>query len=335
MGDSADDYSDLGLKLAEAAARIVPVLQDAFPPELGDFLSAPFWHHMQTGGKRVRPALCLLSCEALGGDSSKALNFAAAIEVLHNMLLVHDDIEDGDTVRRDAPTVWTRFGLANGVNLGDYMLGRAYHLILASPVDAETKVALLRQFTEAYEHTCRGQAIDINSRASEKFTVADYLDMVVLKTGRYLALGMVGGAIVAGVSPTALSLIQQLGTSMGPVFQIRDDLIDLTGGKGRGGVGGNDIREGKPSMLYAHALSTASADRRRRLVDIFRKPREQTTDDEVNEAAQIFAECGSPQFARQTADRLVQESFETIEQIPLGNKEFFRRVVRFMAERRS
>jgi len=326
---------ELARRLAEAGARIHPILVELFPPGQFDHLSPPFWHHMSSGGKRIRPALCLLCCEALGGDPARALQFAAAIEILHNLLLIHDDVEDGDTVRRDQPTVWVKFGLENAINLGDYMLGRAYTCILRSPVEAHTRLRLLSVFTETCELTCRGQAIDLNCRGREDFAIEHYLEMVTLKTGRYLALGMVGGGIVAGLDERATRVIQELGCNMGPAFQIRDDLIDLTQGKGRGGARGNDIREGKPGILYAHALSAARALDGRRLMDIMRRPRDQTREEDVQWVIALYERLGSLEFARQKADQLVAEAFETIERIPVENKEFFRQVARFMVERET
>ena len=330
MDDAPDAFA---ARLAEAGRRIEPVLVEMFPPDRDDYLSRPFWRHMESGGKRIRPALCLLCCEELGGDSQRAVPFAAAIEILHNMLLVHDDLEDGDTVRRDLPTVWVEFGMANAVNLGDYMLGRAYTALLRTPADAPTRLRLLEAFTGAYERTCLGQALDINGRGRENLTVEDYLEMVTLKTGDYLALGMVGGAIIAGMDEAGVREIRALGGNMGPAFQVRDDVIDLTEGKGRGGAIGNDIREGKPSILYAHALSQASHGDRQRLLDVMRKPRQDTAQEDVRWVTGLYRRLGSIQFAQAKAEQLVAEAFDTIERIPADNKAFFRRVATFMAER--
>lgn len=329
------EVAALAERLAQAGARIELELEGLYPRGINDFLTGPFWHHMSTGGKRVRPALCLLACEALGGDSDNALPFAAAVEVLHNMLLVHDDVEDGDTVRRDAPTVWARYGVPNAVNLGDDMLGRAYMLILRSPVPPVAALKLVDAFTDAYERTCRGQALDLNGRGRADFTVDHYIEMVTLKTGHYLALGMVGGAIVAGADDVAVGHIKRLGSNMGPAFQIRDDVIDLTRGKGRGGVTGNDIREGKPSILYAHALENATGADQRRLLDIMRANRDATSPQDVEWVTELYQRCGSLDFAGATADALVAEAFRTIDCLPLADKGFFRNVARYMAERTS
>jgi geranylgeranyl pyrophosphate synthase len=333
-GEGRSGDAEFEERLAEAGARIDPLLEELLPRGRDDFLSDAIWHHLDTGGKRIRPAICLLTCEQFGGDPDRAVPFAAAVEMLHNMLLVHDDLEDGDTVRRDRETVWVRFGAANAVNVGDYLLGVAYGAVLRSPVDSDTMVRLLRAFTDAYVTTCRGQALDLNRRARPDLSVADYLEMVTLKTGRYLALGMVGGGIVAGLGDGELAPLERLAESMGAAFQIRDDVIDLTAGKGRGGVTGNDIREGKPSILYAHALSAASDQDRQRLVGIMAKPRGETGEEGVAWVRGLYDRLGSLVFARAEADRLVERAFRTIEQMPpAAGRGFFRRLTRYMVSR--
>ncbi len=324
---------DLAARLAREGARIEPVLEELIPRTPGDYLSEAVWYHMEGGGKRVRPAICLLTCEKLGGDPQSALPFAAAVEVLHNMLLVHDDVEDGDRVRRDRPTVWVKYGIGNAINVGDFMLAVAYRAVIGSPVDDDTRVRLAASFTAALESTCRGQAFDMNWRARADMTVDDYLRLVTLKTGRYMALGMSGGAIIAGMGDEVVEQIDALGECMGAAFQIRDDVIDLTVGKGRGGVIGNDIREGKSSILYAYALSAADEAQRAELVGTMAKPREETGDADVGRVQALYEELGAFDFAQREADRLVERAFETVDRIPVGDREFFRDLTRFMVSR--
>jgi geranylgeranyl pyrophosphate synthase len=334
MAERADESTDdMAQRLAEAGARIGPVLEELFPREGHDFLSDVVWYHLATGGKRIRPAICLLTCEQLGGDPSEAVYFAAAVETLHNMFLIHDDLEDGDPVRRDRDAVWVRYGPGNAINAGDYLLSTAYLAILKTPLPDSVRVRLVRAFSEVFQTTCRGQAMDLNRRGAEDLTVPDYLDMVTLKTGRYLALGMVGGAIVAGQGDDVCAHIDSLGESMGAAFQIRDDMIDLTVGKGRGGMTGCDIREGKPSFLYAHALGAASHEMRRQLVEIMRRPRDQTTDADVQRVREIYEQLGSLDYAQAEADRLIERSFEVIDGMPVQDKDFFRRLARHMVSR--
>jgi geranylgeranyl pyrophosphate synthase len=114
---------------------------------------------------------------------------------------------------------------------------------------------------------------------------------------------------------------------------VRDDLLDLTVGKGRGGVTGNDIREGKSSVLFTHAIATADAATRDELLAIMKKPREDTTNEDVERIRAIYDELGSLQFAEAQENELVQQAFEAIELIPVREKEFFRRLTRYMVDR--
>lgn len=316
-------------------AKIDDMLRELIPVDEKNYLSEPIWYHMNTKGKRVRPAICLITCEALGGNPENALSFALAIEVLHNMFLMHDDIEDGDTVRRDQPTVWVKYGTANAINAGDYLLACAYKSTLASPVAPEKRLKLLEALTLTYGKTVEGQALDINARAAESFTVAAYMKMVELKTGYYLACGMVGGAIVAGASNEVVEKIWMLGKNMGPAFQIRDDLIDLTHGKGRGGVIGSDIKEGKASFLYSYVLQIASGEQKKKLREIMLKPREETTVDDIEWVLDVYRRYDAMKYAQDYAENLVQQAYKTINEIPVDDKTIFKEIASFMAQRMS
>ena len=316
-------------------AKIDDMLRELIPVDEKNYLSEPIWYHMNTKGKRVRPAICLITCEALGGNPENALSFALAIEVLHNMFLMHDDIEDGDTVRRDQPTVWVKYGTANAINAGDYLLACAYKSTLASPVAPEKRLKLLEALTLTYGKTVEGQALDINARAAESFTVDAYMKMVELKTGYYLACGMVGGAIVAGASNEVVEKIWMLGKNMGPAFQIRDDLIDLTHGKGRGGVIGSDIKEGKASFLYSYVLQIASGEQKKRLREIMLKPREETTADDIEWVLDVYRRYDAMKYAQDYAENLVQQAYKTINEIPVDDKTIFKEIASFMAQRMS
>ena len=327
--------SDAAIKaMLERYGRRIDALMAKFLPEAADpYLGAPIWHHMASGGKRIRPALCLMTCEALGGDPERALHFALAVEVLHNMFLLHDDIEDGDRVRRDRPTVWVRYGVPNAINVGDFLLARAYTIVMAGRLPAETVLRLTKIFSDTCEETIRGQAADIASRAQKDFDVPAYLKMAEMKTGRYLVLGMVGGAIIAGASSKLVQSLWSLGRTLGPAFQIRDDIIDLTVGKGRGGEIGCDIKEGKASIMYARALETCGKADRARLLAIMARPREQTTAKDVKWVIALYRRTGAIQFAQDTADRLVQRALRVIETMPGTGRKALKDLALFLVKR--
>ena len=325
--------SAIEAEILEQGRRIDPVLEELLPAGGPGLLGEMVWYHLRGGGKRIRPALCLMTCEALGGDSERALHFAAGVELLHGMFLLHDDVMDGDEFRHDQPTVWKKYGVANAINTGDFMLAGALRAVMRSPVDSSVRARLVQTFLATYERTIEGQELDINARSNPAFSVSDYLRMAELKTGHYLVIGMVGGAVITGAQDSTVQCLHRLGRSMGPAFQIRDDMIDLTAGKGRGGVKGSDIREGKASILYAHALAHASPDDRERLLDIMRKPRSGKSDEDVNWVSALYERCGSPGFAGEKADELIRRALAELEALPAAEREALDGVVRYMVER--
>ena len=320
------------------AATVEDLLEKEVPKGRADFLTDGVWYQFDSGGKRLRPALCLMTCEVLTGDPNAAVPFALATEILHNFLLVHDDIEDGDTMRRDQQTLWAKFGVPNALNVADYLIARAYRLILEASLPAEINLRLGRVFTFALERTVEGQALDINLRGHPEVDLETYFRIVQLKTAYYLALTWVGGAIVAGVLEEDLEPFWDLGRCLGPAFQIRDDIIDLTEGKGRGGEIGCDIREGKPSIFFAYTLDRGIGpeEDRKRLVEILRRPREETGESDIRWAIDFFREHGALDFAHSEASRLVTEAESVLDRLPLGKEgsDRFRAIARFLIDRK-
>jgi geranylgeranyl pyrophosphate synthase len=184
-------------------------------------------------------------------------------------------------------------GVANGVNAGDYMMAKAYEAVTASALPLEKKAALCGVLATTLVKTGEGQALDVNLRADSDFTVERYFELATLKTGYYLIFGVVGSAILADLDRLSIETLWKLGGNIGVAFQMLDDVIDLTSGKGRVGrygntETGNDIREGKPSALFAKVLDCAGDSEKRRLLTIFRKPRERTTARDIKWVSDLY-----------------------------------------------
>jgi len=290
------------------------------------WLNGPVWYHIgddcidpvtKKGPKRSRPMFCLIAAECLGVPLKDAMPFAAATEITHNYLICHDDVMDGDVSRRDQPALWVRYGtgherrkgdyrrsiarglklgdlgIANGINAGDYMMAKAFEAVTSSHLSAEKKSALCDILATTLVKTGEGQALDVNLRAEPGFTVDRYFELAMLKTGYYLIFGVVGSAVLAGMDRASIAALWKLGANVGVAFQILDDVIDLTSGKGRVGKNGkpelgNDIREGKPSALFAKVLDCATETEKRKLVEIFRKPRERTTAKDIAWVSDLY-----------------------------------------------
>jgi geranylgeranyl pyrophosphate synthase len=309
--------SDVEAAIAEKGALIDRELEKFLPKKNGDNLYEAVWYHMATGGKRIRPALAIMACESLGGDSKKAVPFAAACELLHNWLLVHDDIEDCDEVRRNQPTVWKKYGVPHAINVGDLMSQKVFQLVLDSKnnkVDDKTTMQLLSLMAETAIRTSEGQAMDISMRGKEP-SEKEYMEMVTGKTAFYLTAPIIGGAIIGGAGKKDIERIIEFGRYAGPAFQITDDVLDLTEGKGRGEIG-RDIKEGKRSIMAIHCLSRCTPGEKRAITEILDKKPEGTTADDVSFVKAMFERYRSIEYSAAKAKELMEKARRAAKPLP-------------------
>lgn len=225
-------------------------------PDAPQQLYAPIEYHMALGGKRVRPVLTLMACDAFGGDSSLALNAALGLEMFHNFTLLHDDVMDNADVRRGKTTVHRRWNDNTAILSGDTMLTIATQYIARCtnwPVmDLFNKTAI-----EIYE----GQQWDMDYENRSDVTVDEYVNMIRLKTSVLLGCALKTGALIAGADDQQADLLYQAGVNMGLAFQLRDDVLDVWGdpvtfGKEIGG----DIMNNKKTFLLINAMQLAQGD---------------------------------------------------------------------------
>ncbi len=259
-------------------------------------------YHLQTGGKRLRAVLPLLIAEALGDDPRRLVPFGAACEMLHNASLVHDDLQDGDCTRRDRATVWKKFGTAQAINLGDAMI--AYTILLMqrlevpAPLRERATSLLLLEMLRVTE----GQVRELELKTRPAVTLADYMSVVESKTSRLFALPLGGTALLCGAPEEVEQGLIEAARHIGVLFQIQDDILDVYGEKGRGSVG-EDIREGKQSVLIVHCLGVAGAREAAWLRGVLDRPRSETTAEDVDSARELFGRSGSLAFALDELER--------------------------------
>ncbi|MEM7166859.1 MAG: polyprenyl synthetase family protein [Planctomycetota bacterium] len=335
MPEHPSPYPD---SLGHARSRIGDFLRESLHGRELPGISRGVEYQLETGGKRIRPTLSLWLGEALGGDEQRLLPFAAAVELLHNVFLIHDDIEDGDTYRRGAPTLWAHIGIEEALNVSDFLLAEAYRLVGSTESPAAVTVDLFREFSDTFRITVEGQALDLAYRANADFTQHLYEQIIVRKTGRYLALGWVGAARIAGRSAAEAAAFWDVGRALGPAFQIRDDVLDLSDGKGRGGEVACDLREGKPSILVALTLESAevTATDKATLVEILQTGRDDTTSSQIDWAVALFESCGAIAEATAEAHRRAAagvEIIESIDYLPSEAVETFRAIARYLVDR--
>ena len=225
-------------------------------PAEPDQLYAPIAYHMALGGKRIRPVLVLMACDALGGDAAGALDAALGIEMFHNFTLLHDDVMDNADVRRGKPTVYRKWSSNTAILSGDTMLTLATQFIArtgnSAVMDLFNKTAI-----EIYE----GQQWDMDFEDRNDVTVEEYINMIRLKTSVLLGCALKTGALLAEGAEVDCEALYEAGVNMGLAFQLQDDLLDVWGDpKTFGKEIGGDIMNNKKTFLLINAMQLAKGD---------------------------------------------------------------------------
>jgi geranylgeranyl diphosphate synthase type I len=273
------------------------------------YLYGPLATYTSNAGKRHRPLICQLACEAVGGDPERALSAATAIEHFHTAALIHDDIEDASQTRRGEPCLHVSEGLGLAINAGDLALSLVTGTVVDDPVlDDATKLRVLKELVDMTRRTIEGQALDIGWARDDRFdlTIEDYLLMANHKTAFYSgAVPLAIGSIVGGGSETQTATLRAFGMATGLAFQIQDDVLNLVGTREATKKDfRSDITEGKRTLVAVHALSHSAS--RERLLSILSA--RETNPAVLEEAVEIMREAGSVDFARSFAERLVVDA---------------------------
>ena len=230
-------------------------------PEEPEQLYKPILYSMSGGGKRIRPTLLMLACEAFGGDVQQALPAAAAVEMFHNFTLLHDDIMDNAEVRRGKPSVYASWGNNVAILSGDAMMIYSYRLL--SKVPSEKLASIMEILTTTALQVCEGQQYDMDFESRQKVSVVEYMHMIELKTSVLLAGAAAIGAVLGDASEEDCRQIYRYALELGLAFQLQDDLLDSYGTQEELGkrIGG-DILEGKKTCLMLNAMSRATEEDR-------------------------------------------------------------------------
>ncbi len=213
----------------------------------------PVNYIMSIGGKRIRPVLTMLSCEVSGGNAYDALNAAAAMEILHNFTLVHDDIMDNADTRRGKETLHKKWSVNSAILAGDELIGLSYRSLLSS--DTPGIAEAVKAFTDGVIEVCEGQAMDKEFEISDDVEPDEYFVMIKKKTAALIKTSAVIGAIIGNADQKGIENIAGYAENLGIAFQLRDDLLDVTADEAEFGkkIGG-DILEKKKTYLYLKSM---------------------------------------------------------------------------------
>ncbi len=274
------------------------------------------------GGKMLRPALCLLCCEAVQRDWRPALPAAAALEFLHNFSLIHDDIEDGSPYRHGRETVWRVWGQAQAINVGDGMFALA-HLALLRLADGgvppEQVMRAAAMLNEASLRLCEGQHLDLVFERRAEVASDEYLSMVEGKSAFLMAASTGIGAVVGDASTDVVKSLREFGRLVGFAFQIRDDILGIWGDAAETGKPtGDDVRRRKKSFPIVFALESAAGADHRTLRSIYEA--DTMSDEGVLKVCAILEHSGALAESERVADDYARRALARLGKVRLHPK---------------
>lgn len=293
--------------------RINQALGNCFTKNTPESLYAPARYILAGKGKRIRPFLTLLACEAVSGSSINAINTALAIEILHNFTLVHDDIMDQADLRHGRPTIHTKWDTTAAILSGDMMIAFAYECALQTKTSRHDE--LVHILNDANITICEGQAIDMELEQRKDATIDDYLDMISKKTGRLIAASLEAGGVVGDASSEQLEKLIVFGNKIGRAFQVQDDYLDIMAEDGKSGkVPGGDVINGKKTYLLLRSLDLTRGSERELLQSVI--DNNGISPDRVAEIRDIYEQCGVLDEARQLVNSDTEEALSAVDTLP-------------------
>ena len=270
-------------------------------------------------GKALRPTLCLFACHALSQDFTRAVPAAAALELIHNFSLIHDDIQDQDRERRHQPTVWHLWGMPKALVAGNAMQSAGdLALLNTAQEDAlpEVTIKISQLLTDNYLEMIEGQCLDLAFEAETVITIDEYLRMISRKTGALIRSGLEIGALVATDDAAVFRSFSRFGSCLGRAFQIRDDFLGIWGDiSATGKATGNDIRRRKKSFPVVFALNQASGQSRHDLMEIY--GRQELREDDVPRVLAVLDDVGAQEHSQRIIEVSAGDALDALEEIPL------------------
>lgn len=299
-------------------------------PETPASLYEPATYFLGIGGKRLRPAMCLMANELFGDINPDAYHVATAIELFHNFTLIHDDIMDKAPLRRNMETVHRKYGESTALLTGDAMIVKAYEYL--SKINPTQIQRVMFHFNNAARQVCEGQQLDMDFEKTEHIQLDDYINMIELKTSVLLAASLRLGAILGGAGKGNQDHLYEFGKHLGIAFQVQDDYLDAFGDPARFGkqVGG-DIMANKKTFLVIHALETCKGAE----LEDFRRLMKGNDPDKVERVLALFRQCGVDTWANGLKEKYISKAEFHLEEVAVSSarKTPLKNLVRFLIQR--
>ncbi|MCS6808771.1 MAG: polyprenyl synthetase family protein [Bacteroidota bacterium] len=281
-------------------------------------LYKPIRYTMLQAGKRIRPVLTMIACDAVGGNAIDAVFAGMAVEMLHTFTLIHDDIMDDASIRRGFPTIHVQWDTNTAILSGDALIAVAYSALMQSPSTTQRIAEMIAATNAAILRVCEGQALDLALQRRTHISLDDYFAMIDKKTATMLGLCVQLGAIVGNACTEYVQALTHYARATGIAFQIHDDLLDIIADSATFGKPiGSDIVEGKKTFLIAKALAQYSAmnDNDRALIDQFLH-QQGLHEEYVPRMKEIFARYGILDAAYAEIARRTEDAHRALTRLP-------------------
>lgn len=290
-------------------------------------------------GKGIRSSLCMFACESVGGVLDNALQGAAAVELVHNFSLVHDDIQDQDEERRHRPTVWSIWGVSKALQVGNYIRILSDLTVknnLNQIMDNNLTLRCTETLSEAYLETVEGQYLDLEYEGKLDITTKEYLEMISRKTGALISCALKLGALLGTADQDTVKGMSGVGRILGLVFQIRDDYLGIWGLEENTGKNvANDVRRRKNSLPIIHALQNGTQTAVKEISKIYRQ--DDIDEDDVERVLSILNDVGTTEYMDKLANSYAYNAVSLLETIKIDKvyRIELQELIAFLLERES
>jgi len=280
-------------------------------------LYEPIEYTLQSGGKRIRPAMVLMACNLFTDNIDEAIRPAIGLEIFHNFTLLHDDIMDHADIRRGLATVHKKWGENTAILSGDAMFIKAYEYFLdcKSPAFRE----ILKVFNQTALEVCEGQQYDMEFESRQEVSEQEYIRMIELKTSVLLAAALKIGALIGGAGQSDADLLYEFGRNIGLAFQLQDDLLDVYGDESVFGkqIGG-DIVANKKTFLLIKAKEVANNEKKELLANWIEN-KEADRNEKVKAVTSIYNKLKIRELTQNRILELTQNALNYLDQVKVGN----------------
>lgn len=327
-----DEFELMKKNFKEIVLKIDDFILENIPKNVSNLWKSS-QHYIVAGGKRLRPFFVLKSYSLLANNYEMIIPVAAAIEILHTFSLIHDDIMDQDSIRRNVPTVHTKWNESLAILAGDFLLSQIFDFVEQAKISQDIKYRILLELGHSSSDICEGQALDLDFEERNDVSIEEYLKMVELKTAALFETSAFIGGLCANASKLQIESLREFGKKFGICFQIIDDILGLIGEEKKFGKPiGSDLRKGKKTYLLIYALEHLQKTEQENLKSILDK--KEKNEEDIHKGIELIKKSGAIENAKQFSKKLLDEAISKIEIFPDSEaKKELQRLANFSIQR--